>query len=420
SPTFSRSRVQASAYFMSTGRCANIRLSKQIAEVRGSALMTGRCPTLARGLLITGFILLSQAAARADDFGMIVRNVEKHYGARQKKIPMLGLAGFAVRLIHPAGVKNFKLAVFEEQDFAPGERDRAFEKTVSASINSKWKPMMQARSRSSGNRTYVYTHQAGKDFEMLTVTISKRQAIVAQAKVDPVAVSKFINKPELLGISLAGGRSSGILDSSILGSTSSSSGDFGGFVGVDWRSSTEELKAAGIDVDPVITVPKSEPKLTRRSDTASEFNPVPEIGPSSSESKLEADAIHLEARLINLNVKAVDRSGTSISTLQKSDFRIFEDGVEQQIFYFEPVNAPMNIVLLLDLSGSTRDSRRSMIETAQKFVDALGSGDRAAIAAFTRRYYILSTFTSDKRRLKESLDKVKKIEGGTAFYDGMW
>jgi hypothetical protein len=43
-----------------------------------------------------------------------------------------------------------------------------------------------------------------------------------------------------------------------------------------------------------------------------------------------------------------------------------------------------------------------------------------AIAAFTRKFILASDFTADKKELKKSVEKMKKISGGTAFYDGMW
>jgi len=158
-----------------------------------------------RTLTIAFLVLSFQSVVRADDFGMIVHNIEKHYHAKQRKIRFMGLAGFAVKMIHPAGVKNFKVAVFDEQDFAVGERDREFERAVAGSLNSKWKPIVRSSDRGSGNRTYVYTHQSGNDIEMLTVTISPRLAVVAQAKVNPDAMARFIDKPEILGISLGSG-----------------------------------------------------------------------------------------------------------------------------------------------------------------------------------------------------------------------
>jgi VWFA-related protein len=382
--------------------------------------MTRREVSIAPVVFLLVFVIASQSLARADDFGMIVGKIEKHYNARKKKIPFLGLAGFAVKLIHPAGVKSVKVAIFEDQDFAPGKRDRSFEQAVASSLNAKWKPTVRSNDRISGSRSYVYTHQSGKDLEMLTVTFSATQAIVAQAKVDPEAVSRFIDKPEVMGISLGGGfkGSASILDpSSSIYSGGPGGGSSGGSSGGSRDSSIDSLPDAGAPASGGGA--KSKPVLGRSSadDSASEH------GAESRESareKPDPDSIHLEARLVNLNVKATDRNGSSLSALKKEDFRISEDGVAQDIFYFEPVSAPINLVLLLDLSGSTRDSRKVMIETAKKFIDSLGPQDRVAIAAFTRKFILASDFTADKKQLKNAVEKMKKIEGGTAFYDGMW
>jgi len=128
----------------------------------------------------------------------------------------------------------------------------------------------------------------------------------------------------------------------------------------------------------------------------------------------------LDARLVLLHASVVDKNGKLLTNIPQSAFKIQEDGVEQQIFYFEPVSAPINVVLLLDLSGSTRDNREVMIKTAKNFIDSLGAQDRIAIAAFTRKFILASDFTADKKELKKSVEKMKKISGGTAFYDGMW
>src|SRR4029450_3190154 len=75
-------------------------------------------------------VLAIQSVARAAGFGATAHEIEKHYNAKQKKIPFLGLAGFAVKVIRPAGVKDFKFAIFEDQDFAAGPRDRVFEQQI--------------------------------------------------------------------------------------------------------------------------------------------------------------------------------------------------------------------------------------------------------------------------------------------------
>ena len=374
----------------------------------------------ARALFLVVFAFSAQSLALADDFGMIVGNIEKHYHAKKKKIPFLGLAGIAVKIIHPAGLKSVKFAMFEDQNFTPGERDSAFEQSVKHSLNAKWKPMVQSRSRASGNRSYVYAHESGKDIELLTVTFSRSQAIVAQAKVDPNAMAKFLDKPELLGFSLAGsfnGSPSVFDPSSSVNSAGSAGWSRSGSLG-NRDSSLDSLRdtsAANLESEP-----KSRPTLKTGSTDHSDFDSGGGVEPAAAKARSEEGVIRLEARLINLNVKATDRSGSSLSALRREDFRVFEDGVEQKIFYFEPVSAPINLVLLLDLSGSTRDRRNVMIETARTFIDSLGAGDRVAIAAFTRDFTVVSDFTADKKQLKRSVDKMKNIQGGTAFYDAMW
>ena len=352
---------------------------------------------------------------------MIVGNIEKHYHAKKKKIRFLGLAGFAVKIIHPAGLKSVKFAMFEDQNFTPDERDGAFEQAVKHSLNAKWKPMVRSNSRASGSRSFVYAHESGKDIELLTVTFSRSQAIVAQAKVDPDAMSKFIDKPELLGFSLAGSinGSPSVFDPSSSVFTGGGSSGWSRSSSVGNRdSSLDSLRDAG-GVNPE-SEPRSKPTFKTRSTDHSDFDSAGVEGGAAGKARSEDGVIRLEARLINLNVKATDRSGTSLSDLRREDFRIFEDGVEQSIFYFEPVSAPINLVLLLDLSGSTRERRKVMMETARRFIDSLGAGDRVAIAAFTRDFIVVSDFTSDKKHLKNSVDKMEKIQGGTAFYDAMW
>lgn len=373
--------------------------------------------------LTLSLVMLSvEAIAFGDDFGNITKNIEKHYKAKKKKIPFLGLAGFFVKVARPAGMKNFKLAIYEDQNFVNGQQSLEFDKAFRQSISKKWTPMVRSNSRAASNRTYLYTHKSGNDMEILSITFTNRQAIVAQAKVNPDALVKFMEKPEIFGISLGNGVNG-----------NSAPAMFGGFGGIlagqpntyEGSASISTLREDGLVVPSAN--PAAPPSLKTRSDSA--YNPLINDGAGDlqplvtkvAESKsAEEAALKLEARLINLNVKATDRSGSPLSSLRKEDFKVFEEGVEQDIFYFEPVNAPINLVLLLDLSGSTEEKRKVMMETAKKFIDSLGKDDRVALAAFTRELVLLSDFTTDRKKLKKSVEKIKKIHGGTAFYDSMW
>jgi VWFA-related protein len=112
--------------------------------------------------------------------------------------------------------------------------------------------------------------------------------------------------------------------------------------------------------------------------------------------------------------------GKPLAALRKDDFQVTEDNVPQDLAYFEPINSPLNIVLLLDLSGSTEKKMKIMKKAAKKFIDSLNSADRIAIAGFTRRFFIISNFTTDHTLLKDRIGDMKNRHSGTAYYDAMW
>lgn len=132
------------------------------------------------------------------------------------------------------------------------------------------------------------------------------------------------------------------------------------------------------------------------------------------------ELIKLEARLVTLNVKVADAGGKTLPALKKEDFVVYEDGLHQDISYFEPITAPLHIVLLLDLSGSTEKKMKVLKEAAQKFVDSLKPSDTIAVAGFTRRFFIISNFTTDHKLLNDRIDDIKNRHSGTAYYDAMW
>ncbi len=157
---------------------------------------------------------------------------------------------------------------------------------------------------------------------------------------------------------------------------------------------------------------------------ASGLKPVPAPDASTATSGdgggVAGDVIKLEARLVNLNVKVTDAAGKTLPALRKEDFVVLEDDVRQEVSYFEPVTAPLNIVLLLDLSGSTEHKIKVMKKAAQKFVDSLKPTDHIAVAGFTRRFFVISNFTTDHTLLKDRIGDIKNRHSGTAYYDAMW
>ena len=63
------------------------------------------------------------------------------------------------------------------------------------------------------------------------------------------------------------------------------------------------------------------------------------------------EVVSTTTNLVQLNVGVVNARGLAVTSLSQSDFKVYEDGVRQQILHFEPTNAPFSLVLLLDTSA---------------------------------------------------------------------
>jgi hypothetical protein len=158
--------------------------------------------SFARALLVLSLVATSHTAALAkgDDFDAVVRHVRAACGGRKVRIPFLGLAGFATRIVRPAGVKSFKLAVFE--DLTPQGDVSGLGAAIGQSLGPEWRPLVRVRSGHGAVQTHVYVRDAGDDLKLMIVTLDGSQATVIRAKVSPEAVARFAREPKVLGISL--------------------------------------------------------------------------------------------------------------------------------------------------------------------------------------------------------------------------
>jgi VWFA-related protein len=136
--------------------------------------------------------------------------------------------------------------------------------------------------------------------------------------------------------------------------------------------------------------------------------------------KASDDAIVLTSSLVSMNVSVTDRAGKTLAGLKKEDFKIAENGEEQQVEFFAPSTAPFNLVLLLDLSGSITDKIEVVKSAALHFLDTVGPEDKVAVVTFTREPTVISNLTNNRDLLRKRIKAIKKPEGGTAFYEAVW
>ncbi|HKQ92964.1 MAG TPA: VWA domain-containing protein [Blastocatellia bacterium] len=363
------------------------------------------------------------ALAKGKGFKDVVKHIETNYGAKKVRIPFLGLANFAIKLIRPAGVKGFKLAVFEDQNFSAHERAASFDAVMREAYNKDWRPMVQVSSKRNGaSHTFIYVRSSGKDVQFALAVLEDREAVVLEVKFNPDAAARFLENPKIMGISLG---------KSIRGNNAAVASNRPPRPAAPNPSSNDSLQAAS---PQAADVKADEANPAPALDTASNGGNKPSLqtdtkaedssaAPATTEVKPNLPtpgAIRIETRLVNLNVKAMDKGGQPLTDLKMEDFVVTEDGVKQDVSHFKPVNAPVNVIMLLDLSGSTKSKRNAMAEAARKFIDALPAQDKIALVAFTRRYRALSDFTADKESLKKVVEQIKGFDGGTAFYDSMW
>jgi hypothetical protein len=106
----------------------------------------------------------------------------------------MGLAGFTVKFWHIGGVKSFKGAIFENQQFVNTGLDRRFDEVVREAMESGWQPVVQTFDRRSGEHTYIYAQDLGKDMKVLVVSLEPTEAVVLQVKVNPNKLADFVNE----------------------------------------------------------------------------------------------------------------------------------------------------------------------------------------------------------------------------------
>jgi hypothetical protein len=135
-----------------------------------------------------------QQALAKDDFGKIVHHIEANYHVHRQHRFVMGMAGFVVKFWHIAGVKNFKGAIFENQPFVNAASDTKFDEVVRAAMDSGWQPLVQEWDRHSGERTYIYAQDLGKDLKLLVVSLESNEAVVFQVKVNPDKLQAFLEE----------------------------------------------------------------------------------------------------------------------------------------------------------------------------------------------------------------------------------
>ena len=131
-------------------------------------------------------------------------------------------------------------------------------------------------------------------------------------------------------------------------------------------------------------------------------------------------AIKAEVNLVNLFATERDKNKRVITDLKKEDFKVFEDGHEEQIAFFsKEMTMPITLGLLLDTSGSEQNMLGAIQGAGGRFLRrVLRKGDEAMIISFDTDVDLLSDFTDDRAILDRAINKARINTPGGGYIAG--
>jgi VWFA-related protein len=125
------------------------------------------------------------------------------------------------------------------------------------------------------------------------------------------------------------------------------------------------------------------------------------------------DVIRVDTDLIGFEVTITDKEGKPIHGLRANDFKVFEDGVERRVDFFEPLRKntdgrPLAVAFALDVSGSMTNEELAQLRRALKtFIDRLADyNSYFSIMTFGMQVKTLQSFTNKPEKLERAFEKL--------------
>jgi VWFA-related protein len=150
--------------------------------------------------------------------------------------------------------------------------------------------------------------------------------------------------------------------------------------------------------------------------------PTPSASTGEGEEIGEDEVLRVTTNLVSIPVSVMDRDGRYIYDLRQEDFRIYEDGAEQQISHFSNVEQPFTVVLLMDTSFSSAAYLARIKEATNAFIAQLRPLDAVLPVTFDGVIRpLLSKGTSNRASLSAAIERMRTDEGnnGTKLYDAV-
>jgi Ca-activated chloride channel homolog len=133
----------------------------------------------------------------------------------------------------------------------------------------------------------------------------------------------------------------------------------------------------------------------------------------------EEDVVRVDTELVTLTATVTDRRGRYAANLRQGDFAVYEDGVRQELAYFNTGDrVPVSLGIVFDTSGSMIDKIEGVSDAVEHFVKSVAPGDEIFLVRFSDDAELVQDFTDDRRRILRAVERLEP-RGSTALYDAI-
>lgn len=131
----------------------------------------------------------------------------------------------------------------------------------------------------------------------------------------------------------------------------------------------------------------------------------------AQEGATQGPPIRVNVNRVTVGVTVSDAQGRFVHDLNRSDFRIFDNGVEQPIADFLPVEQPAQVLLLIEAGPAVLFFAKDHVLAADQLVASLAPDDRVAIATYTKNIERVLDFTTNKTEARLALREISFVQG---------
>jgi Ca-activated chloride channel family protein len=133
------------------------------------------------------------------------------------------------------------------------------------------------------------------------------------------------------------------------------------------------------------------------------------------------EPIRNSSELVKLDVSVLDKRGDFAGGLNRTDFRLLDNGVEKPVQYFLPVDSPVRVLILIETGPAVYLIHEQHMLALASLLDGLGPSDQAALVAYDDATHPVLDFTSNKKALLDAISDARfRIgTGDLNFYDSL-